>query len=88
MAEVTEEQVRGALAGITAPGGDNDLVDLGLVSGVVIRNGNVGFTIEITPEQAEAFGPVCKLAEKAVAALPGVLSVTAVLTAERSQHQK
>ena len=88
MAEVTEEQVRGALAGITAPGGDNDLVDLGLVSGVVIRNGNVGFTIEITPEQAEAFGPVCKLAEKAVAALPGVLSVTAVLTAERSQQQQ
>ncbi len=88
MAEVTEEQVRGALAGVAAPGGDKDLVALGLVSGVVVRDGNVGFTIEITPEQAGAFEPVRKTAEETVAALPGVLSVTAVLTAERAQQQQ
>ena len=88
MTEVTEEQVRNALAGVTAPGVDKDLVALGLVSGVVIRDGNVGFAIEITPEQAQAFEPVRKTAEKTVAALPGVLSVTAVLTAERAQGQQ
>ena len=88
MAEVTEEQVRDALAGVTVPGVDKGLVALGLVSDVVIRDGNVGFAIEITPEQAQAFEPVRKTAEETVAALPGVLSVTAVLTAERAQSQQ
>ena len=77
MAEVTEEQVRGALASVAAPGGDKDLVALGLVSGVVVRTGNVGFTIEIPPEQAGAFEPVRTQAHAIVAAPPGAPSVTA-----------
>jgi ATP-binding protein involved in chromosome partitioning len=56
---------------------------LGMVSGLVIRDGNVGFSIEVSPEKGPHMEPVRKAAEDAVHALDGVLSVTAVLTAHR-----
>src|SRR5690606_31271239 len=58
-----------------------DIVTLGMVSGIISRGGNVGFSIEVEPERGPRLEPLRKAAEKAVAAVPGVLSVTAVLTA-------
>ena len=49
---------------------------------MVVRDGNVGFAIEVEPERGARLEPLRKAAEQAVEALPGVLSVTAVLTAE------
>ncbi len=82
MANLTEEQVREVLAAVAGPGG-GDIVSQGMVSGIAVRDGNVGFSIEVDPANAAACEPVREAAEAAVAALPGVLSVTAVLTAER-----
>src|SRR5260370_36423410 len=59
-----------------------DIVSLGMVSGLVIRDGNVAFAIEVESERGPRLEPLRKAAEKAVEALPGVLSVTAVLTAQ------
>lgn len=84
MAAPTEQQILDTLAKIADPDRGKDLVSLGMVSGVVIKGGNVGFAIEVDPARGEAMEPVRKAAEKAVEALDGVLSVTAVLTAERA----
>jgi ATP-binding protein involved in chromosome partitioning len=54
-----------------------------MVSGVVVREGHVGFALEVEPQRGPRLEPLRQAAEKAVEALPGVLSVTAVLTAER-----
>ena len=64
-----------------------DIVSLGMVSGVVVRDGNVGFAIEVEPERGPRLEPLRKAAEAAIEALPGVLSVTAVLTAEARPPQ-
>jgi ATP-binding protein involved in chromosome partitioning len=58
-----------------------------MVSGVVVRDGNVGFAIEVEPERGPRLEPLRKAAEAAIEALPGVLSVTAVLTAEARPSQ-
>jgi ATP-binding protein involved in chromosome partitioning len=79
---LTEREVLAALAGVPDPEKGRDIVALGMVSGVVIRDGNVGFAIEVEPERGPRLEPLRKAAEQAVEALPGVLSVTAVLTAE------
>src|SRR5690242_12152826 len=79
---VTERQVLDALAGVLDPDSGGDIVSLGMVSGVVVRDGNVGFAIEVEPERGPRLEPLRKAAEQAVEALPGVLSVSAVLTAE------
>src|ERR1700756_3108100 len=82
MSAVTERQILDALGRIAAPDKSADIVSLGMVSGLVIRDGNVAFAIEVESERGPRLEPLRKTAEKAVEALPDVLSVTAVLTAQ------
>src|SRR5436190_18963046 len=79
---ITERQVLDALHGVRDPDKGADIVSLGMVSGMVVRQGNVGFAIEVEPERGPRLEPLRKAAEQAVEIVPGVLSVTAVLTAE------
>src|SRR5947209_14522381 len=79
---VSEREVLDALRQVRDPERGGDIVSLGMVSGVVVRDGNVGFAIEVEPERGPRLEPLRKAAEQAVEALPGVLSVSAVLTAE------
>ncbi|HUC69556.1 MAG TPA: Mrp/NBP35 family ATP-binding protein [Stellaceae bacterium] len=79
---VTEKQVLDALSTVADPDRGAGIVALGMVSGIAIRDGNVAFSIEVEPERGPRLEPLRKAAEQAVDALPGVLSVTAVLTAQ------
>ncbi len=82
MAAITEKQILDALSTVPDPDRGGDIVSLGMVSGMAIRDGNVAFSIEVEPERGPRLEPLRKAAEKAVEALPDVLSVTAVLTAQ------
>src|SRR2546423_12723606 len=79
---VTERQILDALGAVRDPDKGGDIVSLGMVSGVVIRDGNVGFAIEVEAERGPRLEPLRKAAERAVEALPDVVSVTAGLTPE------
>ena len=81
MAQVTEAQILDALRSVRDPELDKDIVSLGIVTGLVIKDGNIGFAIEVDPKRGPHLEPLRKAAEDAVDNLPGVLSVTAVLTA-------
>ena len=87
MATLSERQVLDALAAVADPDRGGDIVALGMVSGVAIRDGNVAFSIEVEPERAGRLEPLRKAAERAVEALPEVLSVTAVLTAQAAPRR-
>lgn len=82
MAKTTEAEIRSVLSTITAPGGGN-LVERDMIQGLVLRDGHVGFSIEVDPALGSQAEPLRKSAEAAVMALPGILSVTAVLTAHK-----
>jgi ATP-binding protein involved in chromosome partitioning len=82
MTAITERQILEALGQVVDPEKAADIVSLGMVSGVVARDGNVAFAIEVEPERGPRLEPLRKAAENAVEALPDVLSVTAVLTAQ------
>lgn len=83
MAAVTEAQVLDVLRKVADPDRGTDIVTLGMISGLVVKGGNVGFSIEVDPKRGPALEPLRQAAERAVDALPGVTSVTAVLTAHR-----
>ena len=83
MASVSKDQVLTALADVLDPDTGQSVVAGGLISGVVVRDGNVGFTLEVDPARGAAMEPLRKACETAVERLSGVLSVTAVMTAER-----
>jgi ATP-binding protein involved in chromosome partitioning len=84
MHEITSEQVLAALRRVRHPRRDGDVVGLGMVSGVVVKDGNVGFAVEVDPAEAQELEPLRRACEQAVRSLPGVISCTAVLTAERA----
>jgi ATP-binding protein involved in chromosome partitioning len=84
MKQVDREEVLEALADVIDPTRDRSVVALGMVSGIVVKGGNVGFALEVELSEAAAKEPLRQACEQAVLALPGVTSVTAVLTAERA----
>ena len=79
----TEQQILDALRQVADPDRKQDIVSLGMVSGLTLKDGHVAFAIEVEPERGPRLESLRKAAEKAVFDLPGVLSVTAVLTAHR-----
>jgi ATP-binding protein involved in chromosome partitioning len=81
MPDINHEVILSLLKGVVDPERDQDVVTLGMISGVQVRDGHVGFAIEVDPARAAEYEPLRKRCEDTVFAAPGVLSVTAVLTA-------
>jgi ATP-binding protein involved in chromosome partitioning len=85
MAGVTEAEVAKALAGVRDPASQKSVTEAGIIEGLAVRGGHVTFAIEVPPERGAMSEPLRKACEAAVEKLPGVLSVTAVLTAHRER---
>ncbi len=81
MARVSESQVLEALKAVRDPDRGEDVVALGMIGGLTVKDGNVGFMVEVDPSRGPELEPLRKACEDAVNALPGVLSVSAVMTA-------
>ena len=84
--KLDESSILEALKTVTVKGQEIDLVAAGIISGVIIKDGNIGFSIEIDPSEAAKAAPLKDAAEAAVLALDGVASATAMLTSHRKQH--
>jgi len=82
-AAVTEEAIRAALGAVRDPESGRDVVSLGWVQGLQVKDRLVALALEVPRDRAGALEPVRAAAEKAVMALPGVLSASVVLTAHR-----
>jgi ATP-binding protein involved in chromosome partitioning len=82
-----EAQILDALKKIFDPDRRQDIVALGMVQGLVVKDGHVAFSLEVDAKRGGAMEPVRKAAEKAAEAVPGVLSVSAVLTAQKAAQQ-
>jgi len=86
MTPVTKEEVLQALRSVIDTDSGKDVVSTGLIQGLVIRENHIGFSIEVDPARGAQKEPLRKECENAVRKIPGVLSVTAVLTAHRGQQ--
>ena len=71
MADVTREKIMAALGNVRKAEGGADVVSLGMITGVVIRDGNVGFAIEVEASEGAASEPLRQACEAAIEALPG-----------------
>ena len=80
---VTEAQVLDALKRVKGPDLESNIVDLGLVSQVLIKDARVYFSITVAPERAEELEPLRQAAAKVVSDIEGVAGATAVLTADK-----
>jgi ATP-binding protein involved in chromosome partitioning len=83
MSEITEAAVRKVLETVIDPATGRSVAALGMVGGVATRAGHVAITLDVDPTRGPALEPLRQACEQAVRAMPGVLSATAVMTAER-----
>lgn len=80
---VTKDQVLDQLRRVKGPDMEGNLVDLGLVSEVLLKDDRVSFSITVPAERAEELEALRQAAEKVVKDIKGVTGVMAVLTAEK-----
>ena len=83
MAEIGESAVRSVLETVIDPASGRNVVALGMVTSIATRGGHVAITLEVDPARGAALEPLRQACEQAVRAMPGVLSASAVMTAER-----
>ncbi|MCW8087461.1 Mrp/NBP35 family ATP-binding protein [Sabulicella glaciei] len=79
------EAVRAALRAVVDPATGRDVVSSGMVEAINERDGMVQFALAVPRERAREMEPLRLAAERAAAAVPGVLSATVVLTAHRAE---
>lgn len=82
---ISKPQVLEELRRIKGPDLEGNIVDLGLVSEILVKDDRIYFSITVPAQRAEELEPLRQAAESVVAKLPGVAGVTAVLTAEATR---
>ncbi len=82
-----KDKILEELSKISTPGLDGNIVELGLVSDIVIRDGKVIFSITVPAGMDRDMAYVRDQAERNVAALEGIDSALVALTAEVSKEK-
>jgi ATP-binding protein involved in chromosome partitioning len=79
----SKEAVAERLRRVKGPDMQGNIVDLGLVSEIFVKDGRVSFAITVPAQRARELEPMREAAETVVREMQGVVGVAAVLTAER-----
>jgi len=87
MINITEDLILKTLSDIDDPSQSKDIVSLGLVSNVNIKDSNVGVTLEVPVHRGAAMEPIRKLAQEKIMKIEGVTSATVVITAHESKQK-
>jgi ATP-binding protein involved in chromosome partitioning len=81
------DDVLKALDQVIDPVSGRTVVQEDMIQGLVVRDGHVGFALEVASDQGRKSEPLRKICEAMVLGVKGVKSVTAVLTAHEDQPQ-
>jgi ATP-binding protein involved in chromosome partitioning len=81
---LTRDDILKALDAVIDPVSGRSVVQQKMIAGLVLREDHAGFSLEVPPERGADAEPLRQACKNAVAALPGITSVTAVLTAHYS----
>jgi len=81
---LTKEAILERLRRVKGPDLEGNIVDLGLVSEILFKDGRVSFSITVPAHRAAELDGLRLAADKVVREMEGVTGVAAVLTAERS----
>jgi ATP-binding protein involved in chromosome partitioning len=81
------DDVLKALDQVIDPVSGRTVVQQDMIQGLVVKDGHVGFVLEVAPDQGPRSEPLRKICEAMVLGVKGVKSVTAVLTAHDDHPQ-
>src|SRR5215510_6806963 len=83
---LSKEAILERLRRVKGPDLEGNIVDLGLVSEVLLKDGRVSFSITVPAQRAGELEALRQAADKVVREMEGVTGVMAVLTAERGER--
>jgi ATP-binding protein involved in chromosome partitioning len=81
------DDVLKALDQVIDPVSGRTVVQQDMIQGLVVKDGHIGFVLEVAPDQGPKSEPLRKICEAMVLGVKGVKSVTAVLTAHDDHPQ-
>ena len=84
---VAREDLLKALDQVIDPASGRTVVQQDMIQGLVVKDGHVGFVLEVAAERGPGSEPLRKICEAMVLGVKGVKSVTAVLTAHEDHPQ-
>ena len=87
MTSLTEDIVLAALSSVNDPSQGQNIVDLGMVTGLQIKESNISFALSVPAHRGPAMEPIRRAAEKATLALHGVTSATVMVTSHADDEQ-
>ena len=87
MTNITQELILKTLGEVKDPSQSKDIVSLGLVTNVNIKDSNVSVTLEVAVHRGSAMEPIRKLAQEKIIKINGVTSATVVVTAHENKQK-
>ena len=87
MTNINKDLILEALKEIEDPSQSKDIVSLGLVNSITIKDSNVAVTLEVPVHRGASMEPVRKLAQARVLKINGVTSATVVVTAHENKEK-
>ena len=87
MTNINEDLILEALKEIEDPSQSKDIVSLGLVNSITIKNSNVAITLEVPVHRGASMEPIRKLAQERVLNIKDVTSATVVVTAHENKEK-
>ena len=88
MTNITEDLILNVLKEVEDPSQSKDIVSLGLISNVTIKDTNVAVTIEVPVHRGASMEPIRKLAQQKLLKIDSVTSATVVVTAHENNQTK
>ncbi len=84
---VAREDILKALDQVIDPASGRTVVQQDMIQGLVVKDGHIGFVLEVAADRGPQSEPLRKICEAMVLGVKGVKSVTAVLTAHDDHSQ-
>ena len=88
MTKITKELVLSILKEVQDPSQSNDIVSLGFVNNITIKDTNIAVTLEVPVHRGASMEPVRKLAQQTLLKIDGVTSATVVITAHENKGER
>ena len=87
MTNLNEDLILETLKEIEDPSQSKDIVSLGLINNITIKDSNVAITLEVPVHRGASMEPVRRLAQERVLNIEGVTSATVVVTAHENKEK-
>src|SRR5210317_354074 len=88
MTKITKELVLSILKEVQDPSQSNDIVSLGFINNITIKDTNIAVTLEVPVHRGASMEPVRKLAQQKLLKVDGVTSATVVVTAHENKGEQ